>query len=253
MNIPVRNKPFCVYTHTSPSGKVYVGITSNIKVRWRNDGQYYKTYNSIFKNAINKYGWDNFKHEIILEDISKSEADYAEKYFIRWYKIHKMSYNITDGGEGKLGIHHSEETKKKISESGKASQRNVDKQKHIDGIRRYIASLTPEQRKERFGKGKYKRIGQHRSAESRVKMSNAAKGRDMSKAINASLEKKRQNNIPIIVTKNGQFIGEFKLVSDICNQLCLKNTVSSKSNIYRALKRGIKAFGYNFNYKKIEQ
>lgn len=252
MNISARSKPFCVYTHTSPSGKVYVGITSNIKSRWGSNGRYYKTYNSILKNAIEKYGWDNFKHDIILKDVSKSEADYAEKYLIKWYKLHNISYNITDGGEGKLGMHHSEETRRKISESNKIAHKNDDRQKITEGLRRYIASLTPEQRKERFGKGRYKRIGQKRSEETRSKISKAAKGRDMSKAINASLEKRRQNNIPIIVTKNGQFIGEFKLVSDICNQLCLKNTLSSKSNIYRALKRGIKAFGYNFNYKKIE-
>lgn len=253
MNIPIRSKPFCVYTHTSPSGKVYVGITSNIKSRWSSNGHYYKTYNSIFKNAIEKYGWDNFKHEIILEDISKSEADYTEKYLIRWYKLHKMSYNITDGGEGKLGIHHSEETKRKISESNKISQKNVDRQKIIDGLRKYMASLTPEQKKERYGKGKFKRIGQRRSVETRAKLSAIAKGRDMSKAIKASLQKRIENSIPIIVTKDEQFIGEFRLISDICNQLCIESTSSKKSNIYRALKRGIRAFGYNFNYKKIEQ
>ena len=100
-----------IYTHTSPSGKVYVGQTVNIKRRWGYNGEHYKnkkkdgSYIQIsFARAIDKYGWDNFRHEIILENISKSEADYAEKYLIRWYKIHGISYNITEGGEGTLGF-----------------------------------------------------------------------------------------------------------------------------------------------------
>ena len=99
-----------IYTHTSPSGKVYVGQTVNIKRRWGYNGEHYKNkkkdgsyIQASFARAIDKYGWDNFKHEIILEGISKSEADYAEKYLIRWYKLHGISYNITEGGEGTLG------------------------------------------------------------------------------------------------------------------------------------------------------
>ena len=77
----------CVYTHTSPSGKVYVGQTVNIKKRWGYNGEHYKTKKKdgtfvqhTFARAIIKYGWENFIHEIILENISKEEADYAEKY-----------------------------------------------------------------------------------------------------------------------------------------------------------------------------
>ena len=98
-----------VYRHTSPSGKTYIGITSNIKQRWASNGRNYCTYNSIFKKAIEKYGWDSIQHDIVLEGVSKSEAIYAEKYLIRWYKLHNLSYNITDGGEGTLGMKFSKE------------------------------------------------------------------------------------------------------------------------------------------------
>lgn len=102
-------KKWVVYRHTSPSGKVYIGITSNIKHRWASNGKNYCTYDSIFKKAIEKYGWDNIQHEILLEGVSKSEAIYAEKYLIRWYKLHNLSYNVTDGGEGTLGIKFSKD------------------------------------------------------------------------------------------------------------------------------------------------
>ena len=51
-------KIYTVYKHITPSGKVYIGITS-IKPdkRW-NRGKGYKD-NIYFSNAINKYGWDN--------------------------------------------------------------------------------------------------------------------------------------------------------------------------------------------------
>ena len=91
---------YSIYTHTSPSGKVYVGQSVNIKKRWGYNGEHYKTKKKdgtfvqrTFARAIIKYGWENFIHEIILENISKEEADYAEKYLIKWYKLHNQSYN----------------------------------------------------------------------------------------------------------------------------------------------------------------
>lgn len=95
-----------VYRHISPSNKVYVGITSiGTQRRWGKNGRnYLKNNQPLFANAILKYGWDNFIHEIILEGISESHAKYTEKYLIKWYKTHNMSYNITDGGDGLLGV-----------------------------------------------------------------------------------------------------------------------------------------------------
>lgn len=104
-------RTYTVYEHISPSGKVYVGQTCDLKIRWQSKGRMYlnkskkgKYSQPYFANALLKYGWDAFKHNIVLEGISKSEANYAEKYLIRWYKMHKVSYNMTDGGEGTCGI-----------------------------------------------------------------------------------------------------------------------------------------------------
>ena len=69
---------YCVYKHTSPNGKVYIGITSqNPIARWRNGKGY--SNNTHFKNAIDKYGWDNFKHEILHSELSKEEAEQNKK------------------------------------------------------------------------------------------------------------------------------------------------------------------------------
>ena len=58
---------YSVYKHTNKvNGKVYIGITYNKpEVRWGSNGIGYKR--QLFWNAIQKYGWDNFTHEILFE------------------------------------------------------------------------------------------------------------------------------------------------------------------------------------------
>ena len=62
-----------IYRYTSPSNKVYIGITYNIKRRWYDgNGYLHKKKNGkynqpLFARAILKYGWDNFTHEILVE------------------------------------------------------------------------------------------------------------------------------------------------------------------------------------------
>ena len=62
-----------VYMHITPNLKYYIGITSQkAEYRWGKDGCNYRS--QIFKNAINKYGWDNIEHKIIATNLSKQEA-----------------------------------------------------------------------------------------------------------------------------------------------------------------------------------
>lgn len=73
----------------------------------------------MFYRAIQKYGWNTFRHEILYTNLSKEEACNIEKFLIRKYKTtsKKYGYNIGLGGEGSASV--SEATKKKISESNK--------------------------------------------------------------------------------------------------------------------------------------
>lgn len=91
---------YTVYKHTNKiNGKVYIGITGqNVKRRWQNGAGYYGTY---FYNAINKYGWDGFEHEILYENISMKEACRIEKELICKYKSNQreLGYNIAEGGQ----------------------------------------------------------------------------------------------------------------------------------------------------------
>lgn len=63
-----------IYCHTSPSGKKYIGqTTTSLEHRFNNGNNY--TSSTVFWTAIQKYGWENFKHEILhtVEANSKEE------------------------------------------------------------------------------------------------------------------------------------------------------------------------------------
>ena len=96
----IENKNFKVYMHTSPNGKRYIGITSQRPVhRWGGNGYGYID-NTYFWRAIQKYGWDNFQHEILFEGLTKEEAEQKEIELIAHYDSTNPSkgYNITAGG-----------------------------------------------------------------------------------------------------------------------------------------------------------
>lgn len=112
-------KTYCLYKHTSPSGKVYIGQTChNPKQRWGN-GKKYET-SPLFYRAIQKYGWENFKHEILFTGLTKDVVDKLEIAYISYFKEKGMSYNILKGGGlGNTGMHftRSQETREKMSQS----------------------------------------------------------------------------------------------------------------------------------------
>lgn len=88
---------YCIYKHTSPSGKVYIGITKNVNKRWGNNGIGYKLQRK-FWNAIQKYGWDNFNHEIIEGNLTLEQACSGEEIYIQIYDSIRNGYNIYPGG-----------------------------------------------------------------------------------------------------------------------------------------------------------
>ena len=69
----MKNKIYTVYLLTSPSGKKYCGYTSqSVSHRWDNGNGYVKC--PAVWRAIEKYGWNNFTKEIILQTPDQEEA-----------------------------------------------------------------------------------------------------------------------------------------------------------------------------------
>lgn len=123
----IYNGTYCVYIHTNKiNGKMYVGQTvygDEPNKRWRN-GDGYKSHIYFWK-AIQKYGWDGFDHEIIAGKLTKEEADNFERLLIDKLQTYNnnFGYNLTLGGDGICGYHHTEAAKDKIGNA--AIGRNV--------------------------------------------------------------------------------------------------------------------------------
>lgn len=128
----INDKDYCVYMHTNKhNSKVYIGITSQKpEDRWgnngikyfdkRKDGEYKQT---VFARALKKYpDWEeDWEHTIIAEHLNQEEAVAMEIELIALYKsnCHRYKnptygYNMTDGGEGCVGMKHTEKAIEKM-------------------------------------------------------------------------------------------------------------------------------------------
>lgn len=121
---------YCVYKHTFPNGKTYIGITGKpLAQRWKR-GKNYRN-NVYMTRAVEKYGWENIDHEIIESELTKPEAEAKERELIALFKsnVPEYGYNITSGGEciGK----HSDETKQKLREIRARLNKNPEYIRHL--------------------------------------------------------------------------------------------------------------------------
>lgn len=129
------NNNYCVYKHTTPSKKVYIGITCmKPEKRWKN-GKGYENC-TAFARAINKYGWQNIDHQIIKSGLNKDEACKLERKYIALYKSADpgYGYNLTHGGE-----HYTpnKEWRERLSNSlKKAYKENPQLSKHLSDIQK---------------------------------------------------------------------------------------------------------------------
>jgi len=100
-----------VYKATSPSGKVYIGITvTTLKERIRiHLRSVRKDSRTPFHEAIRKYKSENINWEIIDRADKWNELCKLEKKYIKLYNSYKNGYNLTLGGEGTFGLKHDEE------------------------------------------------------------------------------------------------------------------------------------------------
>lgn len=136
---------FVYMTTNLINGKKYIGQ----KKYGRNCDSYLGS-GRVLKQAIEKYGKENFKREILEECDTKVELDKAEKNWISFYNASndEMFYNIALGGDGNTGLigernpyynkghllegeknpfhgrKHSEESKKKMSDSLKGKPKD---------------------------------------------------------------------------------------------------------------------------------
>ena len=89
---------YSVYCHTFPNGKKYIGISKDPKRRWSANGLYYMKQTKIAR-AINKYGWQNVKHDILVDGLTEEQAKTLEVSLIAQMDTIKKGYNVSVGGD----------------------------------------------------------------------------------------------------------------------------------------------------------
>ena len=182
------DKKYCVYLHTFPNGKVYVGTTCRKpKYRWNNGNGYANRQRKMF-NAIQKYGWENVKHEILYDDLTKEEAAQKEIELIGLYNStnDKYGYNIEKGGN--LNKEITQETRQLMikNHKGRTGMKLTKEQCATIGFysKKRWDAMTNKQKKEHIEKmakanrGKHSwNKGLHFSEEAKNNMSIAQKKR----------------------------------------------------------------------------
>lgn len=124
---------YVVYCHTSPNGKKYIGITRQEPGKRWNNGKGY-SYNRHFHRAIQKFGWDNIKHDLLYDQLTQKEAAELEKLMIAKYQTTNpdFGYNMTSGGE--VGYQLTSDCKTKLSEAHiKINKDGRNKKRNIGG------------------------------------------------------------------------------------------------------------------------
>ena len=173
---------YIVYMHTTPSGKRYIGITSQtVERRWQKGFGYAYGDNDYFFNAIKKYGWDNIKHEILFTGLTKSEAEEKEIELIAKYNTtsRDCGYNRETGGHATPK--HTEEYKRKMSEMQKEIWKNSPGRREKLAEYRRGKSLS-EETKEKLRQAN---LGKKQSAETIKKRINTQRGVKRPKASEA--------------------------------------------------------------------
>ena len=169
---------YCIYRTTNlVNGKTYIGQHKYKKLNDKYIGS-----GLHLKRAIEKYGMENFKKDILVFGIIKKNfIDLLEKEYIKFYRsIGKAEYNIADGGQGgsiNKGMHWklSEETKKKISEANKGRKMSEEwRRKNSEAHKGKKREPLSDEHKKKISES---HKGYHHSDEARKKMSEACKGR----------------------------------------------------------------------------
>lgn len=218
---------YIVYQHRNKiNNKVYIGITSRTpQERWGNQGCNYKS-SPYFYNSIQKYGWDNFEHNILYTNLTKEEACKKEQELIKQFNSmnREFGYNSTSGGEVFI---MNDETKQKISKALRGNKNN-------------LGHPCSEEKKRKISEAQK---GRKFTEEHRRKLSEAAKKRH----IPCSEEKKKKlsQNYP---NKKPVYCLELDTIFESVQE-CSRQLGIPATNISKLCKgRGKTLKGYHLSY-----
>lgn len=129
------------------NNKCYVGKSINFRNRYQKHKSA-KYYTTAFHNAIRKYGFANFKFEI-LEYCEPKDLIIRENYWILYFDSinPEKGYNLRLDSKDNSGWKHSDASKLLISISGKGRKpwhagKKVGNLKSTEGIAKFVKQMT---------------------------------------------------------------------------------------------------------------
>jgi len=208
-----------IYKITNPKGRIYIGLTSNLKKRIRFYEKGFSKDQRLLHRSIIKYGFKSHSFEVI--DSFKSDIHYANGKEIFWIRT-MMSFrkqwpeqngmNLTKGGRGTLGVKKSEDFRKK------ARERNIGKTIPAEVKLKISQSM----------KGKQNSLGVRQSQYTKEKRASKLRGRKMTEEMR--LQYKKQN------TKlRGKAITQYDLNNNKIRDYVCINEASEQLSINRNL------------------
>lgn len=189
-----------IYKITSPSGKVYIGQSVDIKKRWEIHRRLYdlKDYTKL-KRSLAKYGVEAHQFDIIEECI-KEQLNEREMYWGECYDtLGPNGLNLKLGNaKGKT----SEETKEKIRKA------NTGKKRTEEQVNKLRIPRTEEFKLSLRGKKKPPRTKEH-SLNLSLSLKGNGKGKPKPEGFGEMISKVRSKPV-IQYTLEGEFIKEWK-------------------------------------------
>lgn len=212
-----------IYKITSPSGRIYIGKSKNIKKRIKDYKYQSKTRKSIIHDSIRGYGWDAHKIEIIEECadelLSEREIFWIKELKSYWLDNKGVGMNMTRGGEAGGGSWIWDvERRKRQSDKFRGEGGTFYGKKHTEETKKYIGELA-----------------KRRNLESGIKVPEWG----------AEKARQKRRNPVIAYDSKGNFICEFESLNMASSRLQI-----SRASISDSLKFGSWVNGnYLFKYK----
>ena len=147
INTKIKYSFSCIYKLTSPSNKIYIGQTQCLydRIRRYRGGK----FNKYMKRAVDKYGLENIKLEILEKDIPLENLDEREQFYLDTLKpFNDNGYNICKEASTTRGRKRPPEEMKGLSDFNKTRTGELN---HFYG-KKHTEESKQKQREAKLGK-----------------------------------------------------------------------------------------------------